>query len=454
MPQHLPIGFINSIRGITGFDENEFVDIHAQGSAPVSIRTNPKKLLNEKELFGDVVSVPWCSNGFYLPQRPAFIFDPHFHAGAYYVQEASSMFLYHVLKNCVRLNDDLVVLDLCAAPGGKSTLVQSLLSKESILVCNEIIKSRVSVLEENLIKWGADNAIITNSAPDAFKPLEALFDLIIVDAPCSGSGMFRKDKKAIDEWSSQLVTMCCTRQKEILENIIPALKPGGILIYSTCSYSVEENEDILQWCLNNQMVSVDIPVEAAWNIIVSKVEKGGIGYRFFPDKLAGEGFFITVLKKEDNLVRQKRLPLLQLPFLNKIEYSIAENWVVKHSFEQIVNRHSQWLIMNNLMVKLLPLLQQHVYIKRAGLEIGEFSKKDLIPSHALALSERVNKQVPAYELDKDTALDFLKRNDLKIDLNNKGWVKINYNQLGLGWIKVLQTRINNYYPMAWRILKR
>lgn len=454
MPQQLPTEFIDSLRDVAGFDEKAFLQTHLAGNPPVSIRLNTRKQWSTKYLYENYTKVPWCEDGAYLPHRPSFILDPLIHAGAYYVQEASSMFLHHVLKSCVPLQQDLVVLDLCAAPGGKSTLIQSLLTPGSVLISNEIIKSRAGILEENLVKWGATNTLITNNTPDAFSNLSQVFDLIVVDAPCSGSGMFRKDEKAIDEWSTQLVNMCNIRQKDILKKTLPALKPGGILVYSTCSYSAEENENILQWCLNDGLESVSVPLKEEWNIITSEVEGGGMGYRFYPDKLAGEGLFLTVLKKPEGDQHKIKIPAPRFSYLNKHDLAQAATWVKLHYDEQMIQWEGSCLILPEMMVKLLPLFQQHLYIKRAGLEVGSITKKDFIPTHALALSGRTNESIPVWDVDEEVALAFLRRDEMKDYTQAIGWTKINFQNLGLGWVKILSNRINNYYPINWRILKR
>src|ERR1044071_5586576 len=194
--------------------------------------------------------IPWTEYGHYLSQRPSFTFDPLFHAGCYYVQEASSMFLEQALKQTIDLSKPLRVLDLCAAPGGKSTHILSLISKDSLLVSNEVIRSRAKILKDNIVKWGYSNVVVTNNDPKDFQRLENHFDVIVVDAPCSGSGLFRREPEAIEEWSINNVQLCCQRQQRILADIIPALKGGGILIYSTCSYSPQEDEQIVQWMRN------------------------------------------------------------------------------------------------------------------------------------------------------------------------------------------------------------
>jgi 16S rRNA C967 or C1407 C5-methylase (RsmB/RsmF family) len=239
-----------------------------------------------------VSPVPWSLYGSYLERRPSFTFDPLFHAGCYYVQEASSMFLEQALRQTTDLAQPLNVLDLCAAPGGKTTHLQSLLSEDSLLVSNEVIRSRAAVLKQNCVKWGTQNVVITNNDPQHFNRLEGFFDVVVVDAPCSGSGLFRRDEEAIEEWSPDNVQLCCGRQKRILADVFPALKEGGVLIYSTCSYSKEENEAIADWLATElQMENLTLQTEKDWHIVETTADKTNAkGYRFFPDKVKGEGF--------------------------------------------------------------------------------------------------------------------------------------------------------------------
>ena len=246
---NLPEPLIQSLQNVKGFNEDAFKAVHQSGGQITSVRSNPEKIFNiQHSIFNaQLEKVLWSSNGYYLFERPSFTLDPLFHAGAYYVQEASSMFLEEVLKQTVDLTRPLRVLDLCAAPGGKSTLIQSVISKDSLLVSNEVIKTRVNILAENIAKWGAPNVIVTNNDPSDFKRLPGYFDVIVVDAPCSGSGLFRKDPNAINEWSENNVALCAQRQQRSLADILPSLKEGGVLIYSTCSYSQSEDEDISNW---------------------------------------------------------------------------------------------------------------------------------------------------------------------------------------------------------------
>src|SRR5688572_6493565 len=240
----LPGALLESLVTVKSFDKEAFEQIHASGEQITSIRINPVK---QSKIQNPKSKIPWTETGYYLEQRPSFTFDPLFHAGTYYVQEASSMFLEQALKQTVDLSKSLRVLELCAAPGGKSTHIQSLISKDSLLVSNEVIRSRANVLKDNIIKWGCANVMVTNNDPKDFARLENYFDVIVVDAPCSGSGLFRREPDAMEEWSLNNVALCSQRQQRILADVWPALKKDAVLIYSTCSYSRSEEEDILEW---------------------------------------------------------------------------------------------------------------------------------------------------------------------------------------------------------------
>ncbi len=299
----LPAALTSSLLEVKGFNKETFEQVHESGEQVTSIRLNPKKIKSIGNITfpGEVIAtpVPWNSNGYYLDQRPSFTADPLLHAGAYYVQEASSMFLEEALKQAADLSAPLKLLDLCAAPGGKSTLVQSLISESGLLISNEVIKTRVNILTENMIKWGAPNVIVTNNDPRDFQQLDEYFDVIIVDAPCSGSGLFRKDPAAVTEWSEQSVQLCSLRQQRILSDILPSLKPGGLLIYSTCSYSTAEDEQVADWLIEeNHLSGVSLTIPAEWNVVESASPlHNAPGYRFYPDQVRGEGFYIALFRK-------------------------------------------------------------------------------------------------------------------------------------------------------------
>jgi 16S rRNA C967 or C1407 C5-methylase (RsmB/RsmF family)/NOL1/NOP2/fmu family ribosome biogenesis protein len=463
---HLPEKLIQSLKDARGFDENEFINIHQSGEQITSIRFNPlkssmvngqcsiKEPLIHDSPFTIHEKVPWSSFGFYLKERPSFTLDPLLHAGAYYVQEASSMFLEQVFKQTVDLTKSLRVLDLCAAPGGKSTLIQSIISTDSLLVSNEVIKQRANILCENLTKWGASNMIVSNNDPKDFSRLENFFDVIVIDAPCSGSGLFRKEPEAINEWSEENVKLCSMRQQRILADVMPALKQNGILIYSTCSYSKEEDEDILDWMAEKfVLTSVQLQLDEQWDIIETISEKSNrYGYRFYPDKLKGEGFFIAAFQKNDGsdffFPKSKKTNFEKL---TKNEEAIAGKWIMDNEKVKLIKiENSVYAIPENLLSD-FNFLKSSLYIKKAGILLGKMTPHELIPEHELALSTLINVDVNCIELTKKQALSYLRKEEIKIETEDKGWCIVTYQNQSLGWIKVLQNRINNYYPSEWRV---
>ncbi len=448
----LPAPFLESLVGIKGFNRSSFEKVHASGEQVTSIRMNPfKQGKSLAELYDG--EVPWCKHAFYLKERPSFTLDPVFHAGAYYVQEASSMFLWHVMEQLVGDNTSgKKVLDLCAAPGGKSTLLASYFH-DGLVVANELIKSRASILVENVIKWGQPNIIVTNNDPSHFNQLEGFFDVIVVDAPCSGSGLFRKDPAAINEWSLDNVVHCSQRQEKILESILPSLKEDGILVYSTCSYSTEEDEEMLDWLLNEmEMVSYKISVEDEWKVVeIQSPQKNAFGYRFYPDVLRGEGFFIAAFQNKRNAISSRwKETQLTKPTRTETEqmnrfFSLSEPFVYFKQNDALRMIHQEWMIP-------LQQLAASLYIKKAGIEIGTIKGKDIIPSHELAVSVFDKSELPQIQLTLAEALQYIRRKELNLSAP-KGWCLVKYQDLFLGWIKVLPNRINNYYPAEWRILK-
>ena len=370
------------------------------------------------------------------------------------------MFLEQALKQTVDLSQPLKILDLCAAPGGKSTLIQSLMSNESLLLSNEVIKARVNILEENITKWGANNVIVTNNDPKDFQRLENYFDVIVIDAPCSGSGLFRKDPGAIDEWSENNVQLCSQRQQRILADVLPALKDGGVLIYSTCSYSELEDEAICDWIAGTWKTgvgSLQLAVEAGWGIVETQSEKHKAwGYRFFPDKVKGEGFFIAAFKKkqdessrpQDNR-RQKAKSRSQA--LAKTEIEILKPYIKEPEQFFFINQKDEVLAIPLHLNDDLALIQSALYIKKAGVKMGKVIRGELIPDHELALSTIISPSVKRIDIDEATALQYLRREEIAVNSSETGWFLITYLGSALGWIKILPNRVNNYYPKEWRI---
>ncbi len=475
---NLPVPLIQSLQNIKGFNEEAFKQVHQSGGQITSIRINPFKLPESKippPAGGGEGAVPWSSNGYYLPQRPSFTLDPLFHAGAYYVQEASSMFLEEAIKQTVDLSKPIKVLDLCAAPGGKSTLIQSIISKDSLLVSNEVIKTRVNILSENITKWGAANVIVTNNDPKDFQRLQNYFDVIIVDAPCSGSGLFRKDANAIDEWSEKNVQHCAQRQQRILADIMPSLKEGGILIYSTCSYSEQEDEAIADWLVEQFAVSsLQLAIDEDWGIVetVSEKEKT-YGYRFYPDRVKGEGFFIASFKKMpsgtevNNEVKNKKSKIKRKPEkISAKEIEILKPYLINADDFFFIKQNEEVIAMPLHLENDLAIIQSCLYIKKAGVKLGTLIRNELIPAHELAVSNIISPAIPCLKVNLETALQYLRRQEIKIESGLKGWVLLTHQHstgcplgsvscaLPIGWIKIIGHRINNYYPPAWRILNK
>jgi NOL1/NOP2/sun family putative RNA methylase len=462
----VPPSLIDSLIGTAGFDQAAFEKVHQSGEQNTSIRFNQQKPVDKSTIFpvqnnneAVVISpVPWNACGCYLSVRPSFTADPLFHGGAYYVQEASSMFLEEALKQSIDLSKSIRVLDLCAAPGGKSTLLQSVIDDKSILVSNEVIKSRVTVLSENIAKWGAANVIVTNNDPKDFQRLPDYFDLIVVDAPCSGSGLFRKDPKAISEWSEQNVDLCSQRQQRILADILPSLKAGGTLIYSTCSYSPAEDEEICDWLIKHHpLSSIQFELKKEWNIIATSApDSNAYGYRFYPNKLKGEGFFIAAFRKENPVGTDSRnlTAKVKSERLTSKEIEVVKPWLRNGDDFFYLKQQDEVIAMPLHMENDLAIIQSALYIKKAGVKLGVIIRNELIPAHELALSNSISPLITAVELDKSTALQYLRKQEISIPLTYKGWVLITYLQIRLGWVKVLPNRINNYYPKEWRIINK
>jgi 16S rRNA C967 or C1407 C5-methylase (RsmB/RsmF family)/NOL1/NOP2/fmu family ribosome biogenesis protein len=420
-----------------------------------SVRINPAKFTLADSSLPLGERIPWAENGYYLTERPSFTFDPLFHAGAYYVQESSSMFLEQAFRTIPSIDKPIRVLDLCAAPGGKSTHLLSLMNKDSLLVSNELIANRNHILRQNLSRWGHTNVVVTQNKAEDFAKLGEFFDVVVIDAPCSGEGLFRKDKNAIGEWSEANVTMCAERQQDILNNIIQSLKPGGYLIYSTCTYEEAENLDNINYMISEYgMDNIAIPGAENFTELTTVTKGKAKGYAFYPHRSRGEGFFISLLKKA-GITGEK--PAYQskptvdkttadlLPFLNQFIEDAEQYTVLKH---QLYNN-----ILPTVFMQDYKRLAQHLYIRNAGISAGEMKGKDFIPAHELSLCLGFKKDFPSAELDQRSAISYLKAETITIPTDHKGWMVAKYKGANLGFVKALPNRINNYFPKEWRILK-
>lgn len=406
--------------------------------APVSIRMNPAKpVASEGE------RVPWSQYGAYLPERPRFTLDPLFHAGAYYVQEASSMLLEQVVAACGPMREDAVVLDLCAAPGGKSTHLASLIPDGALLIANEVVPGRQAVLAENLWKWGRPNVILAQASPDQFMPLGAFCDLIVLDAPCSGEGMFRKDPHARAQWGENLVKTCAVRQQEIIGQAWAMLKPGGCLIYSTCTWETSENEDqvkrVLEW--GGQRVAV--PMEEAWNVVATDG-----GWRCYPHRVRGEGFFISVIRKPgtegEGAVRPGARPAEEWPAAVRPWLRGAEEAAVLHLDGTLHALDHRW-------TGLASALAAAVRVTAPGTPVAMSKGGEWLPHPALALSTRCEHGAfNALELDREQALRYL-RGEAITAVQASGPALVRHAGHGLGWVQGAGNRWNNRWPTAWRI---
>lgn len=442
----MPQAFLERIKLQFSADFNAFTEALNQPAA-VSLRINPRKF----QLPVSAGKVAWCETGIFLKERPSFTLDPIFHSGAYYVQEASSMFLEQAFRQ-IEQTDNRTVLDLCAAPGGKSTHLLSLLNETDLLVSNEVIRSRVSVLDENIRKWGHQNVVITCSDPADFSELSSMFDVIVVDAPCSGEGLFRRDASAIEQWSVENTNLCATRQRRILADIWPSLKNDGYLIYSTCTFNPEENEENLKWLAeNNEMESIRIPIQENWGVQEMKID-GLFGYRFLPHKVKGEGFFLTLIRKKDGSDSYS-IPKKIKSRLEKMPKQFAEirNWLTTENSEFFTK--SEFLIaFPEDKIQVLNVLSEQLRVISFGLPVAQFKKNDLLPEHTFALSIDRNPAIfETVELGLKDALLFQKKEEIRIQSSTKGWLLVQFRGVPLGFVKNLGNRANNYFPKEWRI---
>lgn len=442
----LPNEFTTYTRQLMGEELFHLLQEGLSGEAPTSIRVNPFKAT----LPEDADSVPWCQEGLYLTSRPAFTFDPALHAGLYYVQESSSMFVCEVVRQLI--HEPVTMLDLCAAPGGKSTALRSSLPSGSLLFTNEPVKNRASVLKENIMKFGHPDVIVTNNLPRDYRKAGVMFDAILTDVPCSGEGMFRKDPGAIEEWSVQNVEKCRLLQRSIIEDIWPCLQPGGILIYSTCTFNAHEDEENAIWIaeqLGAEFITLDILKE--WHITGSLVS-GIPACRFIPGKTRGEGLFLTVLRKKGTQeINRKAAKYAQKEHYNNNVHDLTTQWL-NGSFSCITEKDflraipTTWTsLYNNVKSKL--------HILHAGVGLGTIKGKAVVPDASLALSTSLRADAfPTAELSYLDAIRFLRREPVELPQEcPRGFVVVTYMGHPLGFEKNLGTRANNLYPQEWKI---
>ncbi len=411
--RHLPQEFTTYTAELFG-PERWAQFLHSfEESSVTSIRFNPWKYAQES-IFPQIEAVPWCEQGYWLTERPNFTLDPLFHAGVYYVQEAGSLFLDHVLRE--HINSPVLVLDLCAAPGGKSTLMRAALPEGSMLVSNEPDRRRANILLENMLKQGHPDVLVTHNYASDFAKTKWTFDVILTDVPCSGEGLFRRDEKTISEWSVDNVHFCQKRQRQILQDIWPCLRPGGLLIYSTCTFNTHENEENVRF-IADELGAEILPVSVCpqWQITGSLLPGWTQPvYRFIPGVSRSEGLFIAVLRKKGETSAAPLLP-------------------------GSARHHAH--------------IHRLIHLLSDGIPTPEQKGKEQIPSAAQALSIRLSAdEYPRVELPLAEAQRYLRRESFALPAGTpRGFVLVTYGGHPLGFMKNLGDRANNLYPKNWAI---
>ena len=467
-----PQAFVSSVRAVFGERASQVLEALESGESVTAVRANPAKISSEqlRSRFGASSPVPWRTDAFYLETRPVFSLDPLLHAGAYYVQDPAAMFVGTVADAVIAAeNRPLKVLDLCAAPGGKSTCLAAALKPSDLLVANEVIGSRAGILAENLVKWGSVNTVVTNNDPKDFARLAATSDLILADVPCSGEGMFRKDAGAVAEWSPENVNLCAARQRRIIADAWDSLCEGGWLIYSTCTFNSSENDDNVEWICRELGAEV-VPPSAASNSFCHRVEKipglqknstlnaeGGTdgcpvatkyGLQFAPGITRGEGQYVALMRKTSTSKASPRSKN------SKPAKSVACDWVgsemtcreVATSAGQIIKAYPS-NIENDIRE-----IETALRAIRSGVAVATIKGRDRIPTTDLALSQAFNRNAfPQVELTKEQALKFLRCEALQLPDASKGFLTVTYEQLPIGFVKNLGSRANNLFPQAWRL---
>lgn len=516
----LPVSFTEYTRSLMGEEEYARLAAALGEEQPVTIRLNEEKLSPSSFslLYARYLQIPWCKEGIYLDRRLTFTFDPLFHAGCYYVQEASSMFVAHALRQYFSVRSPLsqsvlqepimqspaissvsgqvlasgtpvVALDLCAAPGGKSTLMRSVLPEGSLLVANEVMRNRCQVLAENLTKWGNAGVVVTNNDPADFTSLTDCFDVILSDVPCSGEGMFRKDPVAVAEWSPENVEICWQRQRRIITDIWPCLKSGGLLLYSTCTFNTKEDEENVQWIcdeLGAEVLPVDIAEE--WNITGNLLEGTDFPvYRFLPHRTQGEGFFLAVLRKkgesstasDDNYkplkssdaftakseresfykkgkAKQKAAyskPKSATAAVTKEQLEVVCHWLQSSDAYEWTVAGASITAFPRVFSSLLSRLQQTLRVVNAGISIAEVKGQNLIPAHALAMSVDLRREAfTSMEVNYTEAIAYLRKEAIAFPSDTPvGYLLLTFHNVPLGFVKNVGNRANNLYPQEWRI---
>lgn len=424
----------------------------ALGAAPeVSVRLNGRKAAGLSVVGGERVT--WCGEGYYLPSRPQFTFDPLLHAGVYYVQDASSMFIGHVLRRLAG-ETPVAYLDLCAAPGGKTTAAIDALPEGSLIVCNEIDRTRAQILRENVVKWGSPNCVVANDGAAAFGKMKGLFDIVAADMPCSGEGMFRKDEEAVRQWSPGLVADCAARQAEIASAVWDALRPGGLFVYSTCTFNREENEKMADYVADRLGAEpVEVTTDTAWRI------RPGIGtakpcYRFMPHSTRGEGLFVAVLRKSGD-ASSKRVEKQTGKHVGNLSVpSSCRGFLLSADrFELSADGEGEITALPLAHIAKIRQIERFAKVICKGVHLASVKGKSVVPAYALALSSELRADAfPSVDADYRQAIAFLRGEAVSLPQGAPlGHTLVRYKGYPLGFVKNLGSRANNCYPKEWRI---
>ncbi|MBQ7964021.1 MAG: rRNA cytosine-C5-methylase [Alistipes sp.] len=456
----LPEQFISRMQRELGVAEAEALCAALETEPSTSARLNPAKMAEQKWGGGRVA---WSDYGYLLGERPAFTLDPDFHAGAYYVQEASSQFAGYIVSMAVggaEACKGLRVLDMCAAPGGKSTHYATLVGERGLVVANEINRSRAAVLADNARKWGLGNMVVTCNDSARVADFEEWFDVVAVDAPCSGEGMFRKSDEACEQWSEANVAMCAERQWEILQNAFRSLKPGGVLLYSTCTFNRTEDEDVVgRACeeFGDELLAVDdIPIGDDWGVVMGR-EGVFQTFRFFPHRLTGEGMFMAVARKAGLATSRRRMPKARRKVMEAVDKRTAQElsrWVKESEQMRFFAAGDTLYGCRKEHYDEVEALAGTLAVIYSGVAMGQVFKGKLKPDGALALYAGVNHDaVACCEVDEQEALKFLRKQDMDATQFSEGVNMVLYGGRPLGFVKRVGARVNNMYPNSLRILK-
>lgn len=446
---NLPESFIKEINSYNSTLLDGLVEALSATQPSVSVRANRYKNIDVPT---DASKVKWCDRGWYLPSRGSFTFDPAMHQGLYYVQDASSMIISHIVAQlCGSSHQPICYLDACAAPGGKTTAAIDVLPIGSLVVANEYVYGRASILAENIAKWGYHSAVVSRGDTSRISRLKSFFDIIAADVPCSGEGMFRKDAEAVAQWSPSLVAECVARQREIIENLWSALRPGGYFIYSTCTFNRSENEEMVAMLIDEYGAeSVEINVLEEWNVAPG-IDTPHHCYRFMPHRVNGEGLFMAVVRKPGEYTERKIKATKEKRKPTPIDNTLRK-WINSGDFEFVAD-DDKVVAIAKLWKDEITMLKSHLDVVQCGVAVAAIKGRDYIPTQSFAMSTLINVEAFALaDVDYQMAISFLRREAITLDNAPRGYVLLTYKNRPLGFVKNLGNRANNLYPHDWRIL--